>query len=81
MPRVRYKDNPNRMEEVSQAEYHRLVEAGSIIKPYDPERPGFMPWSANANRHGVPDEDPDRSQPSGDTIYKRTYGVRPQPEE
>lgn len=79
MPRVRYKNDPNRMEFVSDAEYFRRID--EFIKPYDPDRPGFMPYSANANRHGVTDADPERSQWSGDTIHRRLYGRKPDEEE
>lgn len=80
MPRVRYKNDPNRMEFISDAEYFRRID--EFIKPYDPDRPGFMPYSANANRHGLTTGvNHELSQWQGDTIYKRTYGVRPQPEE
>ncbi len=73
MPWVRFKNDPNRREFVTEAERFRLAEAGEIIEPYDPERPGFMPLSANANRHGVADVEPERTQWSGDTIYQRQY--------
>lgn len=36
--KVRMVDDPNRLVEVSDAEYFRLAERGAVIKPYDPDR-------------------------------------------